>query len=310
MQPEREEMNLEDRRLKPEPENQQQHQQQQQPQKCPRCESLNTKFCYYNNYSLSQPRYFCKTCRRYWTQGGTLRNVPVGGGCRKGKRAKTSTSGQNSRSQAQPEPPLPPQQPSQQVQQNMANPPAIISSGSVMTTTPAMRTIEPGALPSQYYPGSGYLSSLAAIHSLNQSQPFDQALDVGTDQLAGNNSSNMSLLQGFSVSSFGSQQQQHQIQPSQTHFYQMAGNRDKSINESLYQSEENLIQTAAGRSTSSSSPHEWPHNFMNTSGATTASSESALWTMGNTKATANTTSAGSSFNPNQWPDLPGYGPPP
>ncbi|XP_031481743.1 dof zinc finger protein DOF1.1-like [Nymphaea colorata] len=67
--------------------------QAEQPQKCPRCDSLNTKFCYYNNYSLSQPRYFCKTCRRYWTKGGTLRNVPVGGGCRKGgKRPKRLVS--------------------------------------------------------------------------------------------------------------------------------------------------------------------------------------------------------------------------
>ncbi|KAJ4807583.1 hypothetical protein LUZ62_020149 [Rhynchospora pubera] len=88
------------------PENQsQQNQQQQQPHneqpkkprphpdqaiKCPRCDSTNTKFCYYNNYSLSQPRYFCKGCRRYWTQGGSLRNVPVGGGCRKNKRASPS----------------------------------------------------------------------------------------------------------------------------------------------------------------------------------------------------------------------------
>lgn len=59
---------------------------------CPRCNSTNTKFCYYNNYSLSQPRYFCKTCRRYWTEGGSLRNVPVGGGSRKNKRPSTSTS--------------------------------------------------------------------------------------------------------------------------------------------------------------------------------------------------------------------------
>ncbi|KAK1326739.1 Dof zinc finger protein DOF1.4 [Acorus calamus] len=44
---------------------------------------MNTKFCYYNNYSLSQPRHFCKSCKRYWTRGGTLRNVPVGGGCRR-----------------------------------------------------------------------------------------------------------------------------------------------------------------------------------------------------------------------------------
>ncbi|CAI9778038.1 unnamed protein product [Fraxinus pennsylvanica] len=57
---------------------------------CPRCASSNTKFCYYNNYSLSQPRYFCKGCRRYWTKGGSLRNVPFGGGCRKSRRAKAA----------------------------------------------------------------------------------------------------------------------------------------------------------------------------------------------------------------------------
>ncbi|PPR90677.1 hypothetical protein GOBAR_AA30017 [Gossypium barbadense] len=56
---------------------------------CPRCNSTNTKFCYYNNYSLSQPRYFCKTCRRYWTHGGSLRNVPVGGGSRKNKTSSS-----------------------------------------------------------------------------------------------------------------------------------------------------------------------------------------------------------------------------
>ncbi|XP_071732820.1 dof zinc finger protein DOF2.2-like [Rutidosis leptorrhynchoides] len=58
--------------------------------KCPRCESTNTKFCYFNNYSLSQPRHFCKTCRRYWTRGGALRSVPVGGGCRRNKKSKGS----------------------------------------------------------------------------------------------------------------------------------------------------------------------------------------------------------------------------
>ncbi|XP_041026787.1 dof zinc finger protein DOF5.1-like [Juglans microcarpa x Juglans regia] len=60
--------------------------------KCPRCESTNTKFCYFNNYSLTQPRHLCKTCRRYWTRGGALRNVPVGGGCRRNKRSKGSSS--------------------------------------------------------------------------------------------------------------------------------------------------------------------------------------------------------------------------
>ncbi|KAL5723325.1 hypothetical protein ACHQM5_006736 [Ranunculus cassubicifolius] len=72
-----------DRRLRPYP---------NQALKCPRCDSLNTKFCYYNNYNLSQPRHFCKSCRRYWTKGGVLRNVPEGGGCRKNKRSKPKSS--------------------------------------------------------------------------------------------------------------------------------------------------------------------------------------------------------------------------
>ncbi|ERN15459.1 hypothetical protein AMTR_s00036p00232310 [Amborella trichopoda] len=67
--------------------------QEQQQLKCPRCESMNTKFCYYNNYNLSQPRHFCKNCRRYWTKGGALRNIPVGGGSRKNtKRSASSTA--------------------------------------------------------------------------------------------------------------------------------------------------------------------------------------------------------------------------
>ncbi|OVA16996.1 zinc finger protein [Macleaya cordata] len=75
-----------ERRLRP---------QHDQALKCPRCDSTHTKFCYYNNYSLSQPRYFCKTCRRYWTKGGSLRNIPVGGGCRKNKRVSVKKSSSN-----------------------------------------------------------------------------------------------------------------------------------------------------------------------------------------------------------------------
>uniref|UniRef100_A0ACD5WP99 Uncharacterized protein n=1 Tax=Avena sativa TaxID=4498 RepID=A0ACD5WP99_AVESA len=65
---------------------------QQQQLECPRCQSTNTKFCYYNNYSTTQPRHFCRACRRYWTHGGTLRKVPVGGACRRAgnKRRKSA----------------------------------------------------------------------------------------------------------------------------------------------------------------------------------------------------------------------------
>ncbi|CAN0896005.1 Cyclic dof factor 3 [Linum grandiflorum] len=56
---------------------------------CPRCNSMDTKFCYYNNYNVNQPRHFCKACQRYWTAGGTMRNVPVGAGRRKNKNSST-----------------------------------------------------------------------------------------------------------------------------------------------------------------------------------------------------------------------------
>ncbi|VVA90978.1 unnamed protein product [Arabis nemorensis] len=52
---------------------------------CPRCKSMETKFCYFNNYNVNQPRHFCRGCHRYWTAGGALRNVPVGAGRRKSK---------------------------------------------------------------------------------------------------------------------------------------------------------------------------------------------------------------------------------
>lgn len=70
------------------------HQQQQKEMKlkkpdkilpCPRCSSMDTKFCYFNNYNVNQPRHFCKHCQRYWTAGGAMRNVPVGAGRRKNR---------------------------------------------------------------------------------------------------------------------------------------------------------------------------------------------------------------------------------
>ncbi|GAB4829148.1 hypothetical protein Ancab_018811 [Ancistrocladus abbreviatus] len=57
---------------------------------CPRCNSMDTKFCYFNNYNVNQPRHFCKNCQRYWTAGGTMRNVPVGAGRRKNKSSSAA----------------------------------------------------------------------------------------------------------------------------------------------------------------------------------------------------------------------------
>ncbi|RXH81621.1 hypothetical protein DVH24_035042 [Malus domestica] len=32
---------------------------------CPRCGSLDTEFCYSNNYNVNQPRQYWKNCQRY-----------------------------------------------------------------------------------------------------------------------------------------------------------------------------------------------------------------------------------------------------
>jgi len=58
---------------------------------CPRCKSVDTKFCYYNNYNANQPRHFCKNCQRYWTSGGTTRSMLVGAGRRKNKISSLSS---------------------------------------------------------------------------------------------------------------------------------------------------------------------------------------------------------------------------
>ncbi|KAG5130430.1 hypothetical protein JHK84_036827 [Glycine max] len=47
---------------------------------------MDTKFCYYNNYNVNQPRHFCNNCQRYWTGGGTMKNIHVGASHKKNKR--------------------------------------------------------------------------------------------------------------------------------------------------------------------------------------------------------------------------------
>ncbi|MED6135183.1 hypothetical protein PIB30_043883 [Stylosanthes scabra] len=124
-----------DRRLRPH--NQIHH---QEPLKCPRCDSVNTKFCYYNNYNLSQPRHFCKNCRRYWTNGGVLRNVPVGGGCRKSKskRSKKISYNCSSSLEISPETTTPPQPEFPEGNLNNSNSNCSSESSSLTATTEAV----------------------------------------------------------------------------------------------------------------------------------------------------------------------------
>ncbi|XP_050387051.1 dof zinc finger protein DOF5.3-like [Argentina anserina] len=258
------------------------HQQQQQgqqqhhePQKCPRCESLNSKFCYYNNYSLSQPRYFCKACRRYWTQGGTLRNVPVGGGCRKGKRGKTMSSSASRSVLIQP-----------QSQDHHQRSLMMLSGDSGPST--ALNSLHG----SQDYPGGAdYLTSM----------PFTQNFGHlgGSSQLGCDGASNLGLLHGFNaISTYGQRQMQNQL---------FKSNMEPPP---LYKSEDHrgqLLQSTR----SSGVMTDWPKSFFSKSHtpasasvATASASQTTLWspTMGNITSTTSGAGPSNSLNSAQWSD--------
>ncbi|CAL0331387.1 unnamed protein product [Lupinus luteus] len=240
----------------------------QQPQQCPRCDSMNTKFCYYNNYSLAQPRFFCKTCKRYWTHGGTLRNIPVGGSSRKGKRTKYSSSSSSS-SSSQPQLQIR----SQRVTQEMVQFPNQTNLTTLMRPAPP-RVVQPT---NPYYQGGGigggYLSSLAAVHSMNlPPQPLDQSLNVVA-------SSNSGLLPGFNTAASGSLGSQP-YHPGQIHpqFYPEHG-------------------------------FNYPPNMANHMAPDTSLWNSVSTSSSTSGNTQNNTSGGgsSSLIPNNWPNLPGNG---
>ncbi|XP_013739725.1 dof zinc finger protein DOF4.4-like [Brassica napus] len=62
---------------------------------CRRCNSDNTKFCYFVN--SSQPLYTCRYCRRSWIYRWALRNIPMGG--ERGRKTKRQKIDQPSVSQ-------------------------------------------------------------------------------------------------------------------------------------------------------------------------------------------------------------------
>ncbi|KAF5206988.1 hypothetical protein FRX31_003426 [Thalictrum thalictroides] len=49
------------------------------PRQCPRCNSLETMYGYYNNYCDIQASYRCKICSHYWDHGEVLGDISVRG---------------------------------------------------------------------------------------------------------------------------------------------------------------------------------------------------------------------------------------
>ncbi|KZV53234.1 hypothetical protein F511_21491 [Dorcoceras hygrometricum] len=248
------------------------------PRKCPRCDSGNTKFCYYNNYSLSQPRYFCKSCRRYWTHGGALRNVPVGGGCRKSKRTKPSYAPMSS-----------------------GEAPRIGSSSPAIITTYNPRGMMSGqsirshplpipSMSSLYSGGGPFLSSMAAMQS------FMQQPTIGTGQGAAMNLAIGSRFRGGGpAGGCGNAAPLPEIYlPS----LKPPAPQQFSAQNELYQSQQSLI--------SPSNPvlNSWTQTVIN------SRASPAFWCGGGTGDITGDHTSGPSMNPNPWSeyDLPGIDP--
>lgn len=245
------------------------HHQPPPPPKCPRCDSANTKFCYYNNYSLSQPRYFCKACRRYWTQGGTLRTVPIGGGCRKAKRPRLPSSSSSSALS------------NGLIPRPQGFSAAAAWSQNVVSGQPS-RPAPPMVQPTggSFYADGPYLPSLAAMQSLPTGGVNHEAAVMG----GGRFGSNMALLQGMSFPSVKPPAPPRQQFLPPTRFFPP---------------HQSLVQP--GRFNS------WTQNVLN-AGATSSSAAatSGLWS---SSGATGSDQAGPSFTPNQWSDFnPGFNP--
>ncbi|XP_038876186.1 dof zinc finger protein DOF4.6-like [Benincasa hispida] len=169
--------------------------QKEQALNCPRCNSTNTKFCYYNNYSLTQPRYFCKTCRRYWTEGGSLRNIPVGGGSRKNKRPSSSSSTSTSPTPSSSHQPIPkkildlPQNPKPTQDLNLFFPPSNHQDHHHFTTNNLSEIVVVGGKPT--------IASSSSASAVSSSPPAPSHQPSAMELLTGMTSSNNNNSRGL-----------------------------------------------------------------------------------------------------------------
>nr|GLL32039.1 dof zinc finger protein DOF4.5-like [Ipomoea trifida] len=140
---------------------------------CPRCHSDDTKFCYFNNYNMNQPRYYCRACKRHWTHGGIQRDIPIGGKSNKGR--KSTNRYENKRVQPslpQLQPPCPQANVAPLAFGPLALPPMVtpyrVENGYLNMVNP-LRTIEPPYNSSQnaFQPTSHYDSSLRVMEQGN-----------------------------------------------------------------------------------------------------------------------------------------------
>ncbi|KAH6774597.1 hypothetical protein C2S51_013001 [Perilla frutescens var. frutescens] len=185
-------------------ESQQQQEQRPNPLRCPRCGSLDTRFRYFNNGDLAQPRHYCRTCKRQWTVGGNLRHVPIGGRHRNGMPKDASSSiGENPISQPL-QPPLPLRVGHQQ---NTQSPTPMAGTTTVsqlfdMTMFQSVTTLPAAVSPWNYF--NDEISYLDAVQSMIQPEINNQHVNAG--DLFTSADSNMTISHQWDVQFMSSDQ--------------------------------------------------------------------------------------------------------
>ncbi|KAL2241715.1 UNVERIFIED_CONTAM: Dof zinc finger protein DOF3.6 [Sesamum indicum] len=273
----------------------QQQQQASTPLKCPRCASLDTKFRYFNNHSLAQPRHYCKTCKRQWTVGGNLRNIPFGGKTRNGKQTKASSSRcGNPRSQA-PEPPLSLGEEHLQNSQSVTPMAELIPQNLDTTMTQPVTNLPAEISPFSSYYFNDEISCLDAIQSLIQPEVTNQHVNAWNQFDSG--SANMRIQHEWNIQSMALEQVlphqlPRQIEPYQTH--------NHANNPSPY----HLYNNSLVQPTRPIDP--LPQDIMNNFNFYTSDASVRNNFSGNI---ADTEMDTTTVNVDEWLNFPGYGPP-
>ncbi|KAL8044210.1 hypothetical protein ABFX02_08G031800 [Erythranthe guttata] len=258
------------------------------PKRCPRCNSLDTNFRYYNNNDREQPRHYCRTCKRHWTVGGTLRNIPIGGRPRNNRRTRASSS-RNAN-------PHPHRHPHPQYLQSLTPLTTMVPQNLYTTMNQPIRhvpTIAP-QLSSYYY--NDEISCWDAIQSLIQSDGINYNLNAGYQFGSGGNA-NAAIPNDWNIQSMTSQYALPQQQiPQFVESYQ-TNNRVNNAAPSLY--DNSLVQPT------------WPTNSLSQDVMTNFGSSTSNSCPGNniigTTTDTNTEMDASFVDVDQWLNIPDYG---
>lgn len=270
------------------------HQQelQQTPLKCPRCSSLDTKFRYFNNHSVTQPRHYCKTCKRHWTVGGNLRDIPVGGNPRRNKQTKASSSRCTKPQTPPPQPTLPLGEEHLQYSQSLT-PMAMLPQYFDTNMTQPVTSLPAAVTPLSSFYFDDEISCFDTIQSLIQPDFINQHANAGY-QLA-SDGANMAIPHDWNIQSMASQQALPQQIPTYVESYQ-THNQVNNATPNLYNS---LVQPT------------WPMSSMRqdlTDNFNLSTSNAIPWNnfSGNTTIT-NTEMDTTSINADEWLNFSGYG---